>query len=178
MTMCFSSHHHFLLCLFLLSFLCVNSQSSYVVVLINESQNNVATEQCYVNYEIQPGEEILLKPGMSDHITTTFFSGENNTLSCTLHLGRKLSILFTLFDSDDTSTCHSPHEECLWKIQEDGLCMFSQGKCVMFNWDYNSLSIGHIASGSTNYITSDKLKSEHIIWKKNSLMNNDEIVVS
>ncbi|TMW86138.1 hypothetical protein EJD97_021904, partial [Solanum chilense] len=137
MTISSSSHHQFVLCFFLLSFLCVNSQSSYVVVLINESPNNVVKERCYVNDDMDhPGEEILLTPGMSDHITTTFFPEENNTLSCTLHLGRKLSILFTLFDSDDTSTCHSPHEECLWKIQEDGLCMFSQGKCVMFNWDY------------------------------------------
>ncbi|TMW82813.1 hypothetical protein EJD97_004731 [Solanum chilense] len=136
MTMCFSSHHHFLLCLFLLSFLCVNSQSSYVVVLINESQNNVATEQCYVNYEIHPGEEIVLKPGMSDHITTTFHPGKSNTLSCDLQLGEKYVNFFLLFDSNDASICHNPSEECLWKIHELGLCMFSQGKCVMFQW-YN-----------------------------------------
>ncbi|KAL3359605.1 hypothetical protein AABB24_016242 [Solanum stoloniferum] len=160
-----SSHHQFVLCFFLLSFLCVNSQSSYVVILRNESPNNVVKEQCYVNDDIDPGEEILLNPGMSNHITTTFFPGKSNTLSCTLHLGEQFVVLFTLFDSDDTSICHIPSEECLWKIQEDGLCMFSQGKCVMFYWD-TSLSIRHIASEPTKHITSDELKSEHIIRKK------------
>ncbi|KAG5587913.1 hypothetical protein H5410_048347 [Solanum commersonii] len=69
MTISSSSHHHFVLCLFLLSFLCVNSQSSYIVILRNESPNHVVTEICYVN-EGPDGEKILLKPGMSDHITT------------------------------------------------------------------------------------------------------------
>ncbi|KAG5587919.1 hypothetical protein H5410_048353 [Solanum commersonii] len=135
-----SSHHHFVLCLFLI-------------------------KHCYVNDDIDPGEEILLNPGMSDHITTTFLPRKSNTLSCILHLGQKYADLVTLFDSNDRSICHNPSEECLWKIQEDGLCMFSQGKCVMFNWD-NNLSIRHIASEPKKYIRSDELKSEHIIWKK------------
>ncbi|KAL3328943.1 hypothetical protein AABB24_036184, partial [Solanum stoloniferum] len=152
-----SSHHdHFVLCLFLLSFLCVNSQSSYVVILRNEIPNNVATDQCYVNDDIDPGEEILLNPGMSDHITTTFHPGKSNTLSCNLQLGQKYADLVMLFDSNDTSICHNPSEECLWKIQENGLCMCSQGKCELFDW-YN-LSIRHIAS--------DELKSEHVLWKR------------
>jgi len=162
MTMSSSSHHHFVLCLFLLSFLCVNSQSSYVVILRNESPNNVVKEQCYVNDDIDPGEEILLNPGMSNHITTTYFPGKSNTLSCTLHLGQQFVVLFTLFDSDDTSICHIPSEECLWKIQEDGLCMFSKGRCVMFGLQ-SSLSIRHIVSESirynsepTKYIASDE----------------------
>uniref|UniRef100_A0A3Q7I6R9 S-protein homolog n=1 Tax=Solanum lycopersicum TaxID=4081 RepID=A0A3Q7I6R9_SOLLC len=126
MTTSYSSHHHFVLCLFLVSFLCVNSQNSYVVILRNESPNNVATDQCYVNDEIDPAEKVVLNPGMSDHITTTFFPGNFNTLSCNLQLEEKHANLFTLFDSNDTSICHNPSEECLWKMQEDGLCMCSQ----------------------------------------------------
>ncbi|KAG5587920.1 hypothetical protein H5410_048354 [Solanum commersonii] len=157
-----SSHHHFVLCLFLLSFLCVDSQSSYVVILRNESPNNVATDQCFVNDDIDPGEEVLLNPGMSNNITTTFFPGKSYTLYCSLQLGEKYADLFTLFDSNDTSICHVPSEECVWKIQEDGLCMLSEGKCVMFGWDYNSLLNRHIASEATKYIASDELKSENI----------------
>lgn len=134
--MSYSSHHHFVLCLFLVSFLCVNSQNSYVVILRNESPNNVATDQCYVNDEIDPAEKVVLNPGMSDHITTTFFPGNFNTLSCNLQLEEKHANLFTLFDSNDTSICHNPSEECLWKMQEDGLCMCSQGKCELFHWYY------------------------------------------
>ena len=132
MTMCFSSHHHFLLCLFLLSFLCVNSQSSYVVILRNGSPNHVVTEICYV-HEGPDGEKILLKPGMSDHVTTTIIPGYINKLTCRLELGYwKYVELFKLFDLNDMSICQNPSEECLWMIQEDGLCMFSKKVNVMF----------------------------------------------
>ncbi|KAG5568892.1 hypothetical protein H5410_064091 [Solanum commersonii] len=86
---------------------------------------------------------IKLKPGEVDNITRSIMPGRN-TLDCLMTLGGKFGF-FNLFNLDDTSICHIPNEECLWKIQEDGLCMFSQGKCVMFGWG-TTLSIRHTAS--------------------------------
>ncbi|KAK4732435.1 hypothetical protein R3W88_025423 [Solanum pinnatisectum] len=171
--MSFSSHHHFVLCLFLLSFLCVNSQSSphaFVVILKNETPS-VVFKYCIVYGKYSAEFDHYLKPGGTDNITTSIVSGENNTLECPLELKEKRGV-FKLFDLNDTSICHVPSEECVWKIQEDGLCMLSQGKCVMFGWD-KTLSIRHTASElirynriarePMKYIASDELKSEHNI---------------
>ncbi|KAG5587923.1 hypothetical protein H5410_048357 [Solanum commersonii] len=60
---------------------------------------------------------IELKPGEVDNITRSIMPGRN-TLDCLMTLGEN---------------------------SEDGLCMFSQGKCVMFGWG-TTLSIRHTAS--------------------------------
>ncbi|WMV19656.1 hypothetical protein MTR67_013041 [Solanum verrucosum] len=149
-----SSHHHFVLCLFLLSFLFVNSQSSYdafVVILKNETPSMV-TNECCIN-EIYPVEgEISIKPGGAVNITTTSL-WRKHTCMCLCIRGKHG--LYKLFDLNETSICHIPSEECLWKIQEDGLCMFSKGRCVMFGWQ-SSLSLRHINSEPTKYIASDE----------------------
>ncbi|KAG5587915.1 hypothetical protein H5410_048349 [Solanum commersonii] len=136
MTITSSPHHHFVLCLFLLSFLSVNSQSSYVVILRNESPNNVATDQCYVNDDIDhPGEEILLNPGIESIVIFFVSINHKSTMADLIKLdmicfdvirGLNYADLVTLFDSNDTSICHIPNEEYLWKIHEDGLCMCSE----------------------------------------------------
>jgi len=175
MTMSSSSHHHFVLCLFLLSFLCVNSQlphDVFIVIIKNETPS-VVKKDCSLFEQHPTVGKIKLKPGEVDNITESIMPGRN-TLDCLMTLGGKFGF-FNLFNLDDTSICHIPNEECLWKIQEDGLCMFSQGKCVMFEWE-TTLSIRHtaselvrynnIASESRKYIASDEPKNEHIIWRR------------
>ncbi|KAG5568894.1 hypothetical protein H5410_064093 [Solanum commersonii] len=162
-----SPHHHFVLCLFLVSFLCVNSQLPHDVftVIIKNETPSVVTRYCTVHGEyLNEDQGIELKPGEVNNITGSIVPGRN-TFVCLLELEEKRKIL-NLFDSDDTSICHVPNKVCVWKIQEDGLCMLSEGKCVMFGWDYNSLSNRHTASEPTKYIASDELKSENIIWRR------------
>ncbi|KAK4732436.1 hypothetical protein R3W88_025424 [Solanum pinnatisectum] len=146
-----SSHNHFVLCLFLVSFLSVNSQSfpnGYVVILNNETPI-VVIGRCYMNGELSHESEISLNSGWSDNFARDIAFGKNNTFSCDLKLGEKHGF-FKLFDLNDTSICHIPSEECRWKIQEDGLCMFSAGVCKMFKWE-TTLSTRHIAGESIRY---------------------------
>lgn len=79
-----------------------------------------------------------------DNITASIVPGRN-TVDCLLELEGKRKI-FNLYDSDDTDICNVPNEECLWIIQEDGLCLYLEGLCEMFDWDYNSLLNRHIVN--------------------------------
>ncbi|TMW82812.1 hypothetical protein EJD97_004730 [Solanum chilense] len=145
MTISSSSHH--VLCLFLLSFLCVNSQLPYDVftVIIKNETPSVVKKHCTIDGKyLNEDHAIELQPGEVDNITASIVPGRN-TLDCLLELEGKRKI-FNLYDSDDTDNCNVPNEECLWIIQEDGLCLYLEGLCEMFDWDYNSLSNRHIVN--------------------------------
>ncbi|KAG5587924.1 hypothetical protein H5410_048358 [Solanum commersonii] len=114
MTMSSSSHHHFVLCLFLLGFLSVNSQrslSAFVVILKNEISSMVEIF-CMVDGKYHGEGEIELKSGGSYNITKSIDSRANNTLGCFFGLREKYGF-FKLFTLNDTSICHTPDEECL-----------------------------------------------------------------
>lgn len=152
-----SSHHHqrFFLCIFLLSILSSNSQSPYffIVYIENQTPSPVAT-RCYV-YGLYRGES-LIKPRAIDNFFESIIPGINNTLFCALRLENKYGF-FKLFDLNDVSMCYMTTGiyYCNWKIREEGLCILSEGNCVMFKWNNTTLSqIKHIES------------HEHIIWKQ------------
>ncbi|KAG5587918.1 hypothetical protein H5410_048352 [Solanum commersonii] len=83
-----SPHHHFVLCLFLVSFLCVNSQLPHDVftVIIKNETPSVVTRYCTVHGEyLNEDQGIELKPGEVNNITGSIVPGRN-TFVCLLEL--------------------------------------------------------------------------------------------
>ena len=114
----------------------------------------MATRYCSINGKyLNVDQGIELKPGEANNITESIVPRHRNTFICLFELEEKRTIL-DLFDTNDGRICYRINEECVWKIQEDGLCMFSEGICVLtFRWD--------------------ELKSEKYYLEENSLVNND-----
>ncbi|CAN4092872.1 unnamed protein product [Withania somnifera] len=154
-------HDFVILCLFLLSFLSVtNSQDPsevYDVLLRNEAPSLV-TAKCYTDKD--EADEYSIKPGWTNEFVIGTAPGKRmNTFTCELKLEKKHGV-FKLFDSNDKSVCYKIDEQCIWKIREDGLCMLSAGKCVLFKWDNNS---------TTPLVTHIEMK-QPIIWERSTII--------
>ncbi|MCD9558570.1 hypothetical protein HAX54_015975 [Datura stramonium] len=129
------SQYYLLLCLFLVSFSSViNSQSSpgNIQLLMKNETPKTVIASCYLGNEYIGVTDMIA--GLSYEFNTPIVPGGNNTFTCEMKFGEKHGN-YQLFDMNDTKTCHSTTEVCNWSIREDGLCLWSAGKCVLFKWD-------------------------------------------
>lgn len=132
-----SSQYHFILCLFLLSFLSLNSQSSlhdsYIVFIKNDSPS-ILEAKCLIKGAYDRVVNRELKPGMKDGFFEPVLRDKENYICCNMTLGEKYRGLYYLYDLYDIVTCHSTTEECNWIIHEEGMCMLLNGECNLTPW--------------------------------------------
>lgn len=151
-----SSQFHLVLCLFLLSFLAVNSGRMYpyfFVFIRNDLPNTVEGKYCNGGDREDYCGNFSMKLGQMDTYVGPKFPQGNYTLTFDIKYEERYGF-FKLFDSNDMGTCHINHYICRWIIRQEGMCMVVDDKCDFFKWNYTQ-STKNIASEQIGYITNN-----------------------